>query len=109
MLPHQFCKFIKRSSFQSREYAKAAGKMPPKKQVKEEKLLLGRPGNNLKSKSARFMRNSPSHDVMPIGCPVNVNWMPKGCPKDETFGGSVAQPSTFFILQETYCDVASEC
>ena len=23
--------------------------MPPKKQVKEEKVLLGRPGNNLKS------------------------------------------------------------
>ena len=23
--------------------------MPPKKQIKEEKILLGRPGNNLKS------------------------------------------------------------
>jgi obg-like ATPase 1 len=30
-----------------RTYAKK--KMPPKKQVKEEKILLGRPGNNLKS------------------------------------------------------------
>lgn len=30
-----------------RAYAKR--KMPPKKQVKEEKVLLGRPGNNLKS------------------------------------------------------------
>ncbi|CZS91111.1 probable GTP-binding protein [Rhynchosporium graminicola] len=32
---------------QTRSYAKK--KMPPKKPVKEEKLLLGRPGNNLKS------------------------------------------------------------
>lgn len=32
----------------SRSYAKAR-KMPPKKAVKEEKILLGRPGNNLKS------------------------------------------------------------
>lgn len=30
-----------------RSYAKR--RMPPKKQVKEEKVLLGRPGNNLKS------------------------------------------------------------
>jgi hypothetical protein len=32
-----------------RFYAKSRRKMPPKKAVKEEKLLLGRPGNNLKS------------------------------------------------------------
>jgi hypothetical protein len=31
----------------TRTYAKK--KMPPKKAVKEEKILLGRPGNNLKS------------------------------------------------------------
>jgi hypothetical protein len=31
-------------------------KMPPKKAVKEEKLLLGRPGNNLKSKIFEFGR-----------------------------------------------------
>jgi len=28
--------------------------MPPKKAVKEEKILLGRPGNNLKSGIVRF-------------------------------------------------------
>lgn len=33
--------------FQRRSYAKR--RMPPKKAVKEEKILLGRPGNNLKS------------------------------------------------------------
>lgn len=35
----------------SRGFATRRGKkkMPPKKQVKEEKILLGRPGNNLKS------------------------------------------------------------
>lgn len=33
----------------TRSYAKKARKMPPKKAVKEEKILLGRPGNNLKS------------------------------------------------------------
>lgn len=33
----------------TRAYAKKARKMPPKKAVKEEKILLGRPGNNLKS------------------------------------------------------------
>lgn len=32
-----------------RRYAKRRGKMPPKKQVEEKKILLGRPGNNLKS------------------------------------------------------------
>lgn len=32
-----------------RNYAKRRGKMPPKKQVEEKKILLGRPGNNLKS------------------------------------------------------------
>jgi len=32
-----------------RTYAKHSKKMPPKKQVKEEKVMLGRPGNNLKS------------------------------------------------------------
>ena len=35
------------TSSQRRSYAKR--KMPPKKAVKEEKILLGRPGNNLKS------------------------------------------------------------
>ena len=35
------------TSVQRRSYAKR--KMPPKKAVKEEKILLGRPGNNLKS------------------------------------------------------------
>jgi hypothetical protein len=34
-------------SSQRRAYAKR--KMPPKKEVKQEKILLGRPGNNLKS------------------------------------------------------------
>jgi hypothetical protein len=34
---------------QSRSYAKSRAKMPPKKQVVEEKIPLGRPGNNLKS------------------------------------------------------------
>lgn len=34
---------------QSRGYAKAKSRMPPKKGVAEEKLLFGRPGNNLKS------------------------------------------------------------
>jgi hypothetical protein len=34
----------------NRYYARGKGKkMPPKKAVKEEKILLGRPGNNLKS------------------------------------------------------------
>ena len=34
----------------TRNYARGKGKrMPPKKPVKEEKILLGRPGNNLKS------------------------------------------------------------
>jgi hypothetical protein len=33
----------------TRNYAKKPKRMPPKKAVKEEKLLLGRPGNNLKS------------------------------------------------------------
>lgn len=34
----------------SRGYAKRkSAKMPPKKQVEEKKILLGRPGNNLKS------------------------------------------------------------
>ena len=33
----------------ARFYAKKSRKMPPKKPVKEEKILLGRPGNNLKS------------------------------------------------------------
>jgi len=33
----------------SRNYAKGRRVMPPKKAVKEEKILLGRPGNNLKS------------------------------------------------------------
>ncbi|KAH0290343.1 GTP-binding protein YchF, partial [Aureobasidium melanogenum] len=32
-----------------RTYAKGRGRMPPKKVVKEEKIPLGRPGNNLKS------------------------------------------------------------
>jgi len=36
-------------STQRRFYAKRKGKMPPKKAVKEEKVLLGRPGNSLKS------------------------------------------------------------
>ena len=35
------------TQYQKRSYAKR--KMPPKKAVKEEKILLGRPGNNLKS------------------------------------------------------------
>lgn len=34
--------------FQVRFYA-SKRKMPPKKEVKQEKILLGRPGNNLKS------------------------------------------------------------
>jgi obg-like ATPase 1 len=29
--------------------------MPPKKAVKEEKILLGRPGNNLKSGIVRYI------------------------------------------------------
>jgi obg-like ATPase 1 len=33
----------------TRNYAKKPNRMPPKKAVKEEKLLLGRPGNSLKS------------------------------------------------------------
>ncbi len=32
-----------------RSYAKSRKKMPPKKEVKQEKILLGRPGNSLKS------------------------------------------------------------
>lgn len=32
-----------------RTFASSRKKMPPKKAVKEEKILLGRPGNNLKS------------------------------------------------------------
>jgi obg-like ATPase 1 len=32
----------------TRNYARGK-RMPPKKAVKEEKILLGRPGNNLKS------------------------------------------------------------
>jgi hypothetical protein len=35
--------------YQTRTYAKSRKKMPPKKEVKQEKILLGRPGNNLKS------------------------------------------------------------
>jgi hypothetical protein len=48
-----FVRTLKRQSIHSppssqrRSYAKR--KMPPKKAVKEEKVLLGRPGNNLKS------------------------------------------------------------
>lgn len=34
---------------QSRSYSSKRKNMGPKKQVKEEKILLGRPGNNLKS------------------------------------------------------------
>jgi hypothetical protein len=33
----------------TRSYSKRNKKMPPKKVVQEEKILLGRPGNNLKS------------------------------------------------------------
>lgn len=33
----------------TRTYAKSRKKMPPKKEVKQEKILLGRPGNSLKS------------------------------------------------------------
>ncbi len=36
-------------SFQVRTYASKRKKMPPKKEVKQEKIPLGRPGNNLKS------------------------------------------------------------
>ena len=44
-------KFFFLSCPRSRTYASAPKKkkMPPKKAVKEEKLLLGRPGNSLKS------------------------------------------------------------
>ena len=43
---------------------KKKGKMAPKKQVKEEKILLGRPGNNLKSGivCANFLPH-PKHSV----------------------------------------------
>ena len=34
---------------QTRSYAKSRKKMPPKKGAEEKKILLGRPGNNLKS------------------------------------------------------------
>jgi obg-like ATPase 1 len=37
-----------------RTYAKSR-KMPPKKAVKEEKILLGRPGNNLKAGIVRYI------------------------------------------------------
>ncbi len=40
------CTFIYLST---RHYSKRRTKMPPKKPVVEEKILLGRPGNNLKS------------------------------------------------------------
>lgn len=40
------CTFIYIST---RHYSKRRTKMPPKKAVQEEKILLGRPGNNLKS------------------------------------------------------------
>lgn len=33
----------------SRRFASSRKKMPPKKAVKEEKVILGRPGNSLKS------------------------------------------------------------
>lgn len=42
-----FC--IATCSYQSTRAYASKKKMPPKKAVKEEKLLLGRPGNNLKS------------------------------------------------------------
>ena len=35
--------------------------MPPKKAVKEEKILLGRPGNNLKSGIVRLMNMCVPH------------------------------------------------
>jgi len=35
--------------------SKSGKRMPPKKAVKEEKILLGRPGNNLKSGIASFL------------------------------------------------------
>lgn len=38
------------STTQTRSYAKGSRKkMPPKKEIKQEKVLLGRPGNSLKS------------------------------------------------------------
>jgi hypothetical protein len=37
-----------------RSYNKKPRKMPPKKAVKEEKIMLGRPGNNLKSGIVRL-------------------------------------------------------
>lgn len=44
------------STTQSRSYAKGhrSGRMPPKKNVEEKKILLGRPGNNLKSGIVRY-------------------------------------------------------
>jgi len=34
--------------------------MPPKKNIKEEKILLGRPGNNLKSGIVRLLMHIQS-------------------------------------------------
>lgn len=42
----------------TRSYAKVR-KMPPKKAAKEEKIMLGRPGNNLKSGIVGFFFNRP--------------------------------------------------
>lgn len=45
----------------TRTYAKGKkGKMAPKKKVEEEKILLGRPGNNLKSGIVRPATASPT-------------------------------------------------
>jgi len=44
--------------------------MPPKKQVQEEKILLGRPGNNLKSGIVRL-------PPLLLLLPSRRAWMPK--------------------------------
>ena len=45
----------------TRTYAKGKkSRMPPKKKVEEEKILLGRPGNNLKSGIVRPATASPT-------------------------------------------------
>jgi obg-like ATPase 1 len=49
-LPPRFSRKLCITFSPVRTYASAKKqKMPPKKQVKEEKILLGRPGNSLKS------------------------------------------------------------
>ena len=47
---------------QQRCYSGRRRNMGPKKQVKEEKILLGRPGNNLKSGIVRYYRTQKTTD-----------------------------------------------